>query len=65
MGTSIAEDPASFVAVLLGLADVTVLQIEQGSGGLRITIETVNDLEGCRHCGVLAIGHGRDGGRYR
>jgi transposase len=60
VGTSIAEDPADFVTVLLGLADVRILQIEQGPGGLRITIETVNALEGCHGCGVVAIGHGRD-----
>ena len=60
MGTSITEDPAGFVTVLLGLSDVKILQIEQGSGGLRITIETVNDLEGCHGCGVVATGHGRD-----
>ncbi len=60
VGASIAEDSASFVTVLLGLADVRILQIEQGLGGLRITIETMNDLAGCHGCGVVATGHGRD-----
>jgi transposase len=60
VGTSITDDSSDFVAVLLGLSDVKILQIQQGSGGLRSTIETLNDLAGCRGCGVVAIGHGRD-----
>jgi transposase len=44
---------------MFGVPGVRVLTAEQERGGLRLTVETDQQVEGCHHCGVLAVPHGR------
>jgi transposase len=47
-------------AVIFGVSGVRVLAAEREcGGGLRLTVETERQVEGCRGCGVLAVPHGR------
>jgi hypothetical protein len=46
--------------VMSGVPGVRVLAAEpERGGGLRLTVETDQQDEGCRRCGVLALPHGR------
>jgi transposase len=45
---------------MFGVPGVRVLAaVQDRGGGLRLTVETDQQLEGCRACGVLAVPHGR------
>jgi transposase len=44
---------------MFGVPGVRVLAAERDGGGLRLTVETNQQAEGCRGCGVLAMPHGR------
>jgi transposase len=44
---------------MFGVPGVRVLAAEREGGGLRLTVETDQQVEGCRGCGVLAVPHGR------
>ncbi len=47
-------------AVMFGVPGVRVLAAERETGGgLRLTVETDQQVEGCHGCGVLAVPHGR------
>ena len=46
-------------AVMFGVPGVRVLAAEQERGGLHLTIETDQQVEGCHGCGALAVHHGR------
>ncbi len=46
--------------VMFGVPGVRVLAAERETGGgLRLTVETDQQVEGCHGCGVLAVPHGR------
>ncbi len=46
--------------VMFGVPGVRVLAAErEPGGGLRLTVETDRQVEGCHECGVLAVPHGR------
>jgi hypothetical protein len=44
---------------MFGVPGVRVLTAERERGGLHLTVETDQQVEGCRRCGVLAVPHGR------
>ncbi len=46
-------------AVMFGGPGVRVLAAERDGVGLRLTVETDRQVEGCHGCGVLAVPHGR------
>ena len=46
-------------AVMFGVPGVDVLDAEADDRGLRLTVETDQQVEGCRACGVLAVLHDR------
>jgi transposase len=54
------SDGCPTAAVMFGVPGVRVLAAERESaGGLLVTVETDQRVEGCRRCGVLAVPHGR------
>ncbi len=46
-------------AVMFGVPGVRVLAAQRDAAGLDLTVETDQELEGCRRCGVLAVLHDR------
>jgi transposase len=44
---------------LFGIEGLHVTAVRRHADGLVVTVETAPQLEGCRTCGVVAIGHGR------
>ncbi len=44
---------------MFGVPGVRVLAAERDGVGLRLTVETDRQVEGCHACGVLAVPHGR------
>jgi transposase len=46
-------------AVMFGVPGVRVLAAEPVADGLCLVVETNQDLEGCRECGVVAVLHDR------
>ncbi len=46
-------------AVMFGVPRVRVLTAERDPLGLNLTVETDQELEGCRRCGVVAVPHDR------
>ena len=54
-----ACNPCPRCDAFLGIDDVRVVAVERDDGRLRVTVETRPRLEGCRRCGVVAVGHGR------
>jgi transposase len=53
------SDGCPTAAVMFGVPGVRVLTAERDAGGLRLTVETDQQVEGCHGCGVLAVPHGR------
>ncbi len=54
------SDGCPTAAVMFGVPEVRVLAAErEQGGGLRLTVETDQQDEGCHRCGVLAVPHGR------
>jgi transposase len=51
--------PCARCDAFLGIDGVRVVAVERDDGRLRVTVETPPHLEGCRRCGVVAVGHGR------
>lgn len=49
----------SRAATMFGVSGVRVLDAGTDERGLRLTVETDQQVEGCRTCGVLAVLHGR------
>lgn len=43
----------------LGIEDVHPIACHRDGRGLVVTVETPTDLDGCRTCGLVAHGHGR------
>jgi transposase len=46
-------------AVMFGVPGVRVLAARRDGDGLCLVVETDQDLEGCRECGVVAVLHDR------
>ncbi len=53
------SDGCRTAAVMFGVPGVHVLAAERDGGGLRLTVETDRQVEGCHGCGVLAVPRGR------
>ncbi len=54
------SDGCPTAAVMFGVPGVRVLAAEyERGGGLRLTVETDRQVEGCHQCGVLAVPHDR------
>lgn len=52
-------DGSSGATALLGMDGFVVLSQTEAAGEVWLLVETTNDLVGCPHCGVRAVGHGR------
>jgi len=50
---------APTAAVMFGVPGLRVLTAERDPLGLNLTVETDQELEGCRRCGVVAVPHDR------
>ena len=53
------SDGCPTAAVMFGVPRVRVLATQSDGVGLRLTVETERQVEGCRGCGVRVVPHGR------
>ena len=50
-------------AAMLGISGLVVLAVGEYGGELELLVETSESVTGCPRCGVVAVAHGRRGGR--
>lgn len=53
------DDRSGGATALLGMDGFVVLEHVEAEGERWLLVETQNDVVGCPHCGVRAVGHGR------